>query len=141
MPLHFRGCFQKKSLYDREKYASYWRMSRHDISDEKWQIIAPFLAKRRKDRRGRKAKDDRLMFNGALWILNTGAPWRDLPLEFGPWQTVYKRFRQWADCGIWDEVLDVLSQDADPEAIMIDASFVKLHQHGTGAKGGTSNSK
>jgi len=116
-------------------------MSRHDISDEKWQIIAPLLSKRRKDRRGRKAKDDRQMLNGVLWIMKTGAPWRDLPSEFGAWQTVYKRFSQWAKLGIWDDVLTELSMDADPEAIIIDASFVKLHQHGTGAKGGTSNSK
>ena len=81
------------------------------------------------------------MFNGVLWIMKTGAPWRDLPLEFGPWQTVYKRFWQWAQTGIWDEVLQELAQDADPEAIMVDASFVKLHQHGTGAKGGTSSNK
>lgn len=116
-------------------------MSRHDIANEKWQIISPFLAKRRKDPRGRKAKDDRLMLNGVLWIMKTGSPWRDLPLEYGAWQTVYKRFRQWAKCGIWDEIFHELSKDADPEAIMIDASYVKLHQHGTGAKGGTSNSK
>ena len=114
-------------------------MSRHDITDDKWQIISPLLSKRRKDRRGRKAKDDRLIFNGVLWIMKTGCPWRDLPLEFGPWQTVYKRFRQWAACGIWDEILLELSQDADFEAMMIDSSFVKLHQHGAGAKGGSSS--
>ena len=114
-------------------------MKRHEISDEKWQIIAPLLGKRRKDGRGRKAKDDRNIFNGVIWLMKTGAPWRDLPFRFGPWQTVYKRFWQWADLGIWDEVLQELSKDADFEAIMIDASFVKVHQHGTGAKGGTSN--
>ena len=116
-------------------------MSRHKISDEKWQIISPFLGKRRKDRRGRRAKDDRVIFNGVLWIMNTGAPWRDLPFEFGPWQTVYKRFSQWAKSGIWDEVLTLLSGDADFDAIMIDASYIKLHQHGSGAKGGISNKK
>ena len=70
--------------------------------------------------------------------MKTGSPWRDLPPEFGAWQTVYKRFWQWANSGIWDEVLAKLSKDADPEAIMIDGSFVKLHQHVTGAKRGTS---
>ena len=116
-------------------------MSRHDISDDKWQIIAPLLAKRRRDRRGRKAKDDRHVFNGVIWVLKTGAPWRDLLPEFGPWQTVYKRFSQWAKLGIWDEVLHELSGDADWDAIMIDASYVKLHQHGAGAKGGNSNKR
>ncbi len=112
-------------------------MSRHDISDEKWNVIGPMLALRRKDPRGRKARDDRRLFNGVLWIMKTGAPWRDLPLEFGAWQTAYKRLAQWAKLSIWDDILVELSKDADPEAIMIDASYSKLHQHGTGAKGGT----
>jgi transposase len=112
-------------------------MSRHDISDEKWAIIRPMLAKDSAETRGRKRKDDRLVFNGILWILKTGAPWRDLHPEFGPWKTVHKRFLQWARLKIWDDILKMLSVNADPEVIIIDASFVKLHQHGSGAKGGT----
>ncbi len=114
-------------------------MSRHDISDEKWAIIGPKLAKARTETRGRKRKDDRLMFNGILWILKTGASWRDLPLEFGSWKTVHKRFLHWVKMEIWDEILRKLAVNSDPEAVIIDASFVKLHQHGSGAKGGTSN--
>ena len=113
-------------------------MSRHDISDEKWAVIGPLLAKDSRETRGRKRKDDRLMFNGILWILKTGAPWRDLPPEFGPWKTVHKRFLQWAKLEIWDKLLKTLSTNADVELIIIDTSFVKLHQHGSGAKGGTS---
>ena len=116
-------------------------MSRHDISDRKWKIIAPFLVRRPKDPRGRPPMDNRKMFNATLWILKTGAPWRDLPKEFGPWQTAYKRFAKWAKLAIWDDILKTLSKDADPEAILIDASYVKLHQHGSGAKGGTLNRK
>ena len=116
-------------------------MNGHAISDEKWAIIGPLLVRRRKDPRGRKSKDDRQMFDAVLWIMKTGAPWRDLPPELGAWQTAYKRFSQWAKLGIWEEVLLELSKDADLEAAMIDGSFVKLHQHGSGAKGGTSNRK
>lgn len=112
-------------------------MSRHDITDEKWNVVGPMLSLRRKDRRGRKAKDDRLLLNGLLWIMKTGAPWRDLPLEFGPWQTAYKRFAQWAKLSVWENILAELAKDADPEAILVDSSYVKLHQHGSGAKGGT----
>ena len=65
------------------------------------------------------------MFNGILWIMKTGAPWRDLPESFGPWQTVYKRFAMWAKLAIWDDILLVVSKDADLESIMIDASYVK----------------
>ena len=114
-------------------------MSRHDISDEKWSIIGPMLAKASTETRGRKRKDDRLMLNGILWILRTGAPWRDLHPEFGPWKTVHKRFLLWAKLEIWDDILKALSVNADPEVIIIDASFIKLHQHGSGAKGGTLN--
>jgi len=97
------------------------------------------LAKVSTETRGRKRKDDQLMFNGILWILKTGAPWRDLHPEFGPWKTVHKRFLQWAKLEIWDDILKMLSVNADSEIIIIDASFVKLHQHGCGAKGGTLN--
>lgn len=113
-------------------------MIRHNISDEKWEIIGPLLVREKRDLRGRPLKDARLMFNGILWIIKTGAPWRDLPEFFGPWQTVYKRFAMWAKLALWDGILSVVSKDADFESIMIDASYVKVHQHGTGAKGGTS---
>ncbi len=114
-------------------------MSRHDISDEKWAIIEPLLAKNSTETRGRKRKDDRLMFNGILWILKTGAPWRDLPPDFGTWKTVHKRFLQWAKLEIWEDILKKLFIAADTEVIIIDASFVRLHQHGSGAKGGISS--
>ena len=116
-------------------------MSRHDISDEKWAIIGPMLVKPRTETRGRKRKDDRLMFNAILWLMKTGAPWRDLHPEFGPWKTVHKRFLQWAKLEVWDDILRMLSINADPNAIIIDATFIRLHQHATGAKGGTSISR
>jgi len=97
------------------------------------------LAKNSIETRGRKRKDDRLMFNGILWILKTGAPWHDLPPEFGPWKTVHKRFLQWTKLEVWDNILKTLSIHADREAIIIDTSFIKVHQHGCGGKGGISN--
>lgn len=66
-------------------------MGRHDISDEKWAIIEALLPHEVKDPRERKPKEGRKMFNAILWILKTAVPWRGLPKEFGPWQTVYKR--------------------------------------------------
>ncbi|WP_374044327.1 transposase [uncultured Bilophila sp.] len=67
-------------------------MSRHDITDEKWAIIGSVLAKASTENRGRKREDDHLMFNAILWIMKTGAPWRDLHPESAPWKTVHKRF-------------------------------------------------
>ena len=100
-------------------------MSRHDISDEKWAVIGPMLEKKKTETRGRKRKDDRLMFNGILWILKTGAPWRDLPAEFGPWNTVHKRFLEWTRLGVWDDILRMLSIKADRDALIIDATFAE----------------
>lgn len=116
-------------------------MARHTVSDEKWDIIGFMLAKNCPETRGRKRKCDRLMFNGILWILKTGVPWRDIHPDFGPWNTVYKRFLQWAKLEVWDDIFAILSTNADTESLIIDASFVKVHQHGTGAKGGTLNKK
>ena len=67
---------------------------RYEVTDEQWRIIEPHLGNKEK-RTGRPQADNRKLFNGVLWILRTGAPWRDLPEYYGPWQTVYKRFAQW----------------------------------------------
>jgi transposase len=111
-------------------------MSRHDISNELWHRIAPFLCPQRQERRGRPAKDARNILNGVIWILRTGAPWRDLPEEYGPWQTVYKRFNAWSKSSLWGEILDSLSSEADLEAASVDGTYVRAHQHSAGAKGG-----
>lgn len=66
---------------------------RHTLSDAEWVRLRH--AFRRRTRLGRPPRDPRTVFEGALWILRTGAPWRDLPVEYGPWQTVYGRFRSW----------------------------------------------
>jgi len=57
------------------------------------------------------------MFDGILWILRTGAPWRDLPDEFGPWQTVYKRFNMWEKFSVWSSILSDFAEDADCESV------------------------
>ena len=71
---------------------------RYEVTDEQWKIIEPHLGNKAK-RTGRPQADNRKLFNGVLWILRTGAPWRDLPEYYGPWQTVYKRFAQWQENG------------------------------------------
>ena len=65
-----------------------------------------------------------------------GAPWRDLPDEFGLWNSVFQRFRRWARKGVFEHVFEKLSVDADFEYVLIDGTIVRLHQHGAGAKGG-----
>ena len=79
------------------------------------------------------------MLNGIVWILRTGAPWRDLPERYGPWQTVYSRVRRWREAGVWDRILATLQAegthdgDVDGSLVMIDGSNVRAHQQAAGA--------
>lgn len=89
-------------------------MKRHEVTDDHWDAIRPILPKRTA-KTGRPASDPRLMLNGILWILRTGAPWRDLPERFGPWQTVYDHFARWRKAGVYDRILESLHIRLDAE--------------------------
>ena len=117
-------------------------MARGDLTDEQWERLRPLLPPQ-KPKRGRPARDHRTIINGILWVLRTGAPWRDLPERYGPWQTVASRFYRWRKAGIWDRVLAELGRQADVEGGLdwevhyVDSTIVRAHQHAAGAKGGT----
>ena len=96
--------------------------------------IAPLLPGKPGDR-GRTAKDNRLFLEAVLWRVRTGAPWRDLPERFGKWGSVWKRFRRWAEKGVFEQIFQALSEDPDFEYAFIDGTIVKVHRHGQGAKG------
>ena len=108
---------------------------RHDISDEVWNLISSHLPGQR-GQWGGIAEDNRQFINGVLWILRTGAPWRDIPPCYGNWNSVAKRFRRWCKNGGWEKLLEIMVDEPDYEWLMIDASHCKVHQHGTGAVGG-----
>jgi transposase len=77
-----------------------------------------------------------------LWVLRTGAPWRDLPERFGPWSTAWSRFRRWTAAGVWQRVLGALRHRPDREGRLdwhthyVDGTVVLAHQHTAGAVGG-----
>ena len=110
-------------------------MDRMVLSDEQWERVGPLLPGKKGDR-GRSGKDNRLFLEAVLWIVRTGSPWRDLPENFGNWSSVWKRFRRWALKGVFDRIFAALSGDPDFEYALIDGTIVRVHQHGTGAKGG-----
>ncbi len=85
---------------------------------------------------GRSGKNNRLFIEAILWIVRTGSPWRDLPDYFGKWNTIFKRFRDWVKADVFQRLFDAVSDDPDMEYAMVDATIVKVHRHGQGAKGG-----
>jgi putative transposase len=68
-----------------------------------------------------------------LWILRTGAPWRDLPSAYGPWESVYTRFSRWSQSGVLARLFEALSRERDDEGYLIDATIVRAHQDASGA--------
>lgn len=109
---------------------------RHDITDELWCKIAPFFPNGT-GKRGRPAGDNRRFFNAVAWIMRSGAPWRDLPPDYGNWNSIFVRFRRLAKAGFWEKLASSFSDCPDLEWVMLDASHIKVHQHGMGAPGGT----
>ncbi len=107
-------------------------MQRHTLTQSQWERIRPLLPGKKADP-GRTGTDNRRTLEGILWIMKTGAPWRDLPSRFGKWDTVYQRFRRWQRTGVFQRVFDTLDDTHDLQVVMVDGTFVKVHQHAAGA--------
>lgn len=120
---------------------------RYELPDAAWDLIADIFSEPR--RNGRPRADDRLMLNGVLWVLCSGAAWRDMPERFGPWSTVYQRFCDWRNRGMFDQMLKRLHIKLneqgliDLETWMIDSTAVRATRasSGAGKKGGLKNRK
>jgi transposase len=108
---------------------------RHDITDRVWELLEPRLPGRMGVWGGR-AHNNRRFINAVFWIIRTGAPWRDLPPQYGGWSNTHRRFIRWRDKGIWEKILEELIDAPDYEWLMIDASHLKVHPHAAGARGG-----
>ena len=108
---------------------------RHDITDKVWALLMPHLPGN-KGMVGRPAIDNRQFINAVFWILRTGAPWRDLPADYGDWKNTHRRFCRWRDRGVWEKLLEQLIDEPDYEWLMIDASHIKVHPQASGARGG-----
>lgn len=109
------------------------------LTDAQWLVIEAVLPSSQ-NRRGGQYKDHRPVVNGILWALSDGGRWRNMPAEFGPWSSVYDRFRRWARSGVWAGVLDALRQrkaeagEIDERLFSIDGSIVRAHVSAAGAR-------
>ena len=108
-------------------------MSRYDLTDFEWRVIAPLLPNKS---RGVPRVDDRRVLNGIFWVLRSGAPWRDLPDRYGPRTTCYNRFVRWRKAGVWDRLMDAVSAAHDGQIQMIGSTSVRAHQQAATAKKG-----
>lgn len=113
-------------------------MKRHELTDEQWALVEPHVPTS-KARTGRPPSDARLMLNGIFWVLSTGAPWRDLPERFGPWQTVYDHFSKWRKRGVFAAVIEALQVKLDDKGYVdwelwcVDGSSVRAARAAAGA--------
>ncbi len=112
-------------------------MHRGLMSDAEWAFFAPFLIENRTPG-GRRPLDHWRVLDGVLFVTRTGVPWRDLPPEFGNWNSVHRQYRRWTKASIWDVMLAALSDSeaSDNTLQMIDSTIVRVHQHGAGGRGG-----
>ena len=115
-------------------------MSKHLywLDDRAWAVIEPLLPR---GRRGAHRVDDRRVISGIMHMLKTGARWRDCPLEYGPYTTIYNRFNRWSRQGVWEDIFYALTGSTGViggVTASIDSMHVKAHRSAAGAKGGPS---
>ena len=116
-------------------------MRRYEISEPQWTRIAPLLPHRtHHGQAGHPFNDLRPIVNGILWILHTGAPWRDLPERYGPWETVFRCFNRWRADGTWGRIVTSLLDELDDQGQIdhdlwcIDGSVIRASKAAAGAK-------
>ena len=116
-------------------------MRRKELTNTQWKRLKPLLPPQ-KPQTGRPALNQRCIISGILWLLRTGAPWRDLPKRFGCWSTVASRFYRWQQAGIWQHLFEAVQQQADAEGRLnwdvhyVDGTIVRAHQHAAGSPRG-----
>ena len=113
-------------------------MKRHELTDEQWELLEPLIPASTA-KTGRPPKDRRLMLDGVFWSLITGAPWRDLPDRFGPWQTVYGHFSKWRRGGVFARIIEALQVKLDERGLIdwdlwcVDGASVRAARAAAGA--------
>ena len=110
---------------------------RYELTDDGWERIAPLLPAQK---RGGKWAEHRTVLNGMFWVLNSGAPWRDMPERYGEWETVYGRYRRWTREGLFDRILGALHVTLDDQRRIdwsvfdFDGSNIRANRSAAGAR-------
>jgi transposase len=112
-------------------------VGRGELTDAAWAKIEPLLPAN--GQHGGQWQDHRRVINGILWRLRTGAPWRDVPTRYGPWQTCYDRFVRWRQDGTWERLLAAAQTYSDAVGelewvVSVDSTVNRAHQHAAGAR-------
>lgn len=115
-------------------------MSKTTLKNDQWEKILTFLRQQPHVYVGNEAKCHRFV-EAVLWIMRTGAQWRELPQERGNWNSVYKRFARWSDKGVWKEMHEHFAADPDMESVIIDSTVVRAHACAAGAPKKTMSQK
>src|SRR5437868_7814458 len=105
------------------------------LDDEAWARIEPHLPR---GRRGARRVDDHRVISGIVHMLQSGAPWRDCPPEYGPYTTIYNRFNRWAKRDRWRAIFEALAKLGKGAVVLsLDSTSVKAHRCASGGKGGS----
>ncbi len=103
------------------------------LTDERWARIAPLVPGGRKGKRGPRSNNRRFM-DAVFWMARSGGRWKDLPERFGKVSTVKQRYYDWIERGVFADIFQALSGEADMEWLMVDSTIVRAHQHAAGAR-------
>jgi transposase len=115
-----KRCFGRNSL------------DRDELRDDQWARILPLIPGGSEGKRGPRT-DNRRFINALLWMARSGARWKDLPPDFGAFQTVKRRYYRWLERGLIDRLFEEMGRDADLEWLMLDSTIIRAHQHAAGA--------
>lgn len=102
------------------------------LSGDQWDRIAPHIIGDHRSP-GPSGHNNCLFVEAVLWIMRTGAPWRDLPESFGNWNSIFRRFSRWSEKGVWQRLFAAMSDDPDLEYLILDSTVIRAHQHAAGA--------